>query len=84
MGRKAKDPPVTVAPVSSKKQLLRADAVCQFLGGISRDSLDSIRNDPDERFPAPLQMLGNTPMWSVEQLERYVSRKEKDVGQMSA
>lgn len=84
MGRKAKEPLVAVAPVSSKKQLLRSEAVCQFLGGLSHDSLDRLRRDADERFPTPLQMLGNTPMWSVEQLERYVARKEKEVGSISA
>jgi hypothetical protein len=84
MGRKAKDPQKLVAPVSSKKQLLGIDAACAFLGGIHRNSLDRIRNDPDERFPAPLQMLGKTPMWTVEQIERYVDRKAKDVEAISA
>jgi hypothetical protein len=84
MGRKAKIPQMIVAPVSSKKQLLGIAAVCRFLGGISDDSLAKLRNDPNDRFPHPLQMLGNTPMWSVEQLERYVSRKEKEVEKISA
>ena len=79
MGRTAKAPLTLVAPVSSKKQTLSQSAVCAFLGGISTDSLYKLRNDPAERFPKPLQLLSNTPMWSVEQLERYVARKEKEV-----
>ena len=84
MGRRAKEPAVLVAPVSSKKQLLDLGATCKFLGGISADSLGRIRNDPDERFPQPLQMLGNSPRWSVEQLERYIDRKTRDVEKLSA
>ena len=84
MGRRAKHPIVAVLPVSSKKQLMRIDAVCVFLGGINADTLNKLRNDPDERFPQPLQLLGNTPMWSVEQLERYVVKKEKAVEAISA
>lgn len=79
MGRRAKNPVQLVAPVSSKKQLLRVAAVCEFLGGISIDSLHRLRSDPAERFPPALQMLGNTPMWSVDQLEKYVARKEREV-----
>ncbi|HZN68507.1 MAG TPA: hypothetical protein VFB66_24710 [Tepidisphaeraceae bacterium] len=75
---------MAILPVSSKKQLLTAAGVCRFLGGISHDSLGRIRNDPAERFPQPLQILGNTPMWSVEQLERYVARKEKEVESIGA
>lgn len=84
MGRPAKIQPIVVAPVSSKKQLLDKRAVLAFMGGISHDTLLRIRNDPDERFPQPLQMVGNSPMWTVDQLERYVSRKEKEVSQLSA
>jgi hypothetical protein len=83
MGRKAKES-VVVLPVSSKKQLMRKDAVRKFLGGISDDSLDRMRADPAERFPQPIQMMGNTPMWSVEQAERYVARKEKEVEAIGA
>ena len=43
MGRKAKNPPVLVAPVSSKKQLLTIEGVRMFLGGISPDSLKRLR-----------------------------------------
>jgi hypothetical protein len=84
MGRRAKEPQVAVLPVSSKKQLLTATGVCTFLGGISHDSLLRLRNDPSERFPQPLQILGGTPLWSVEQLERYVGRKEKEVESIGA
>lgn len=84
MGRRAKEPYVAVQPVTSKKQLLNAAGVCKFLGGISHDSLGRIRNDAAARFPEPLQILGNTPMWSVEQLERYVARKEKEVESIGA
>lgn len=84
MGRRAKVPQQLVAPVSSKKQLLTIEGVRMFMGGISADSLKKLRDDPAERFPQPLQMLGNTPMWSVEQLERFVTRKEKEVERLSA
>lgn len=84
MGRSAKSPPISVAPVSSKKQLMGVNAVCLFLGGISAESLLRMRNDPCERFPHPLQMLGRTPMWTVEQMERYVTKKESEVSQISA
>lgn len=79
MGRRSKFVRQAVSPVSSKKQTLMIAGVCEFLGGISADSLAKLRSDPAERFPRPLQMLGNTPMWTVEQLERYVARKEKEV-----
>jgi predicted DNA-binding transcriptional regulator AlpA len=79
MGRRKKDPHELVAPVTSKKQLLDITAVCTFLGGIGRDALASLRDDQDERFPKPLQIFGNSPMWSVEQIERYVTRKTEDV-----
>ena len=84
MGRRAKNPVQMVAPVASKKQLLRIEGVCQFLGGISGDSLQKLRDDAGERFPQPLQMLASTPMWSVEQLERYVARKEQDVSKLAS
>ena len=84
MGRKAKAPTTIVAPISSSKRLMRIEAVCTFLGGIDADSFLKIRNDPDERFPKPLQMLGNTPMWSVDQVERYVERKQLEVEKQSA
>lgn len=84
MGRRAKQPKILVAPVSSKRQLLGREAVCTFLGGISEDSLQRIRNEKAERFPSPLQMLGQTPMWSVEQLERWVGQKMKEVDQLTA
>jgi len=83
MGRRSKNLRQSVLPVSSKKQLLNSAATCEFLGGLSTDSLSRIRKDKDERFPQPLQMLGKTPMWSVEQLERYVVRKEKEVEAIS-
>lgn len=83
MGRRAKSPRVLVAPVSSKKQLLNRDAVCTFLGGISHDSLDRLRDDKSERFPQPLQMLNQTPLWSVEQLERYIARKEEAAAKLT-
>lgn len=73
-----------VAPVSSKQQLLRAEAVCAFLGGISVKSLYRLREDKAEGFPAPIQMLGNTPMWTVEQLERYIARKQREVEALNA
>jgi hypothetical protein len=79
MGRRSKTPAVLVAPVSSKKQLMNKAAVCKFLGDISTDSLDHIRNDPDQRFPQPLQLLRNSPLWTVDQLEKYVGRKEREV-----
>lgn len=82
MGRRAKNPPIVVAPVRSKKQLLGIRDVCTFLGGISADSLNTLRRDG--RFPQPLQLLNKTPMWSVEQLERYVGRKEKEVERITA
>ena len=84
MGRRSTAPGVIVAPISSKKQLLSRTAACAFLGGISPDSLDRLRNNPEERFPQPLQMLGQSPMWTVDQLERYVARKEKQVDSLSA
>lgn len=84
MGRKSKEPPVIVAPVSSKKQLMTIDAVCLFLGGMSHDTLRLIRDDAAEGFPKPLQMTGNTPRWSVEQIERYIDKKTKAVSQLSA
>lgn len=84
MGRRSKTIQTPVLPVSSKKQLLRIEGVCTFLGNISPDALDKLRNDPEKRFPKPLQILGTTPMWSVEQLERYVAREEKLVEALSA
>jgi hypothetical protein len=84
MGRKRKEPFISVMPVSSKKQLLRIEGVCNFLGGISADVLADLRGKEGEGFPAPIQMLGSTPMWTVEQIERYVSRKEKEVESLSA
>lgn len=84
MGRSSKVPQVIVAPVSSKKQLLDKKAVCQFMAGISIDTLDKLRNEPGSRFPQPLQIFGGTPTWSVEQIERYIARNEKDVEKLSA
>lgn len=79
MGRRMKNPPLTILPVSSKKQLLKMDKVCEFLGGISHETLSRLRNDPAERFPPALQIFSQMPLWSVDQLERYVARKEKEV-----
>ena len=84
MGRRAKVPVVTVLPVSSKKQLLQIEAVCQFLGGISRGSLENIRNDKDLHFPKPLQILGQTPLWSLDQIERFIARNEKQLENLVA
>lgn len=79
MSRRAKNPNPVVAPVSSKKQLLDRKAVCQFLGGIGEDLLDEIRNDASRGFPPALQCVGKRPMWSVDQLEKFVARGEKEV-----
>lgn len=84
MGRRRKEPFIAVLPVSSKKQLLRIEGVCNFLGGISADVLADLRDKKGEGFPAPIQMLGTTPMWTVEQLELYVNRKVKEVEALSA
>lgn len=83
MGRRAKNQQNPVLPVSSKKQLLRIEGVCAFLS-VSRDTLDRLRGDTAERFPTPLQMLATTPLWSVEQLEKYVARKEQEAEALSA
>jgi predicted DNA-binding transcriptional regulator AlpA len=83
MGRRAKEPYAAVAPVSSRKQLMDGEAVRKFLGGISSASFDRIRNDPGQRFPPPVQILGNKLLWTLEQLERYVDRKVKEVEALS-
>lgn len=83
MGRAAKNPVTVVTPITSKKQLMQIKAVCQFLGGISDDTLADIRKT-DSRFPKPLQVIGGGPMWSVEQLEKFISHKEKEAEKLSA
>lgn len=82
MSRPKRDPAPLIAPVASKKQLLNVDATCTFLGGMSVDSLANLRADKAERFPPPVQILTN-PMWSVEALEQYVARKEREVSKLA-
>ena len=84
MGRRSKNPMQLITPVSSKKQLLNMEAVRAFLGGISEDSLQRLRNDPEANFPKPLQIFAQTPVWSVEQIERFIARQEKVVEAISA
>ena len=69
-------PPVEIP--HSGKQLLDIKRTCAFLC-MDRESLRTIRNDPDERFPQPLQILRDKPMWPLEELERYVERKQREV-----
>lgn len=84
MGRRQKNPPIIVNPITSKKQLMNIEAVRNFLGGMSEDAFKKLRDDTSERFPKPLQITGSSPMWSVEQVERYVAKKEKDSEKLSA
>ncbi|HQY87822.1 MAG TPA: hypothetical protein PK402_04135 [Tepidisphaeraceae bacterium] len=83
MGRKAKIPVTIVTPINSKKQLMRGEAVRNFLGGWSEDKFKKVRDDADEHFPKPM-IIGGMQLWSVEQIERYVARIEKQADKLSA
>ena len=83
MGRRAKDPYAAVQPVSSKKQLLTAEEVRKLLGGVSHDTFARLRDDDEARFPKPLQIF-KSPMWTVDQIERWIARHEKQVEAIGA
>jgi hypothetical protein len=75
MGRGPKNP----MQITSKKQLPGIKAVCAFLGGIGDESPMRLRNGPNQCFPKPLQHFSNTPLWSIDQIENFVVRKEKEI-----
>jgi predicted DNA-binding transcriptional regulator AlpA len=62
--------------ISSGKKLLDTARLCDFLS-ISDDSIATLRADPDEAFPEPVEIVKGKLHWALEDVERYVERKQK-------
>lgn len=61
--------------IDSKKRLMNRSQVASMMG-ISVRTLTRIRNDPDSGFPKPVDIAAQA-RWTVDQVERFLARKEK-------
>lgn len=68
--------PKDASNIPSGKKLLTTARVCDFLD-ISDQSLLKLMRDPDESFPPPVDVVKGVRHWALEDIERYVERKQK-------